>query len=101
MIPAPKLNITSNKMNKDYQNKFAPDIWCLFVGIIFCILTVFVYSYLKMDITIFQFSQNQVTQISKPESCNFYPQNSFNFIRYHDRVLFIVDEESWIKCMQN
>ena len=31
-----------------------------------------------MDITIFQFSQSQVTKISKPESCNFYPQNSFN-----------------------
>ena len=54
-----------------------------------------------MDITIFQFSQSQVTKISKPESCDFYPQNSFNFIRYHDRVLFIVDKESWIDCMQN
>ena len=40
MIPGPKLNITSNKMNKGYQNKFAPDIWCLFGGIIFCILFV-------------------------------------------------------------
>ena len=25
-----------------------------------------------MDITIFQFSQSQVTKISKPESCNFF-----------------------------
>ena len=39
MTPGPKLNITSTKMNKDYQNKFAPDIWCLFGGIICCILT--------------------------------------------------------------
>ena len=54
-----------------------------------------------MDITIFQFSRSQVTKISKPEACNFYPQNSFNFIRYDDRVLFIVDEESWIDWMQN
>ena len=54
-----------------------------------------------MDITIFQFSQSQVTKISKPESRNFYPQNSFNFIRFHDSVLFIVDEESWIDSMQN
>ena len=34
MIAGPKLNITSNKMNKGYQNKLAPDIWCLFGGII-------------------------------------------------------------------
>ena len=25
-------------MNKDYHNKFAPDIWCLFGSIISCIL---------------------------------------------------------------
>ena len=54
-------------MNKDYHNKFAPDIWCLFGDIIPCILTF--YSYLKMDIIIFQFSQNQVTKISRPELC--------------------------------
>ena len=54
-----------------------------------------------MDVTIFQFSKSQVTKTSKLESCNFYPQNSFNFIRYHDGVLFIVDEESWIDCMKN
>ena len=45
MIPGPKLNITSNKMNKDYQNKFAPDIWCLFGGIIFCILDIGYYNF--------------------------------------------------------
>ena len=28
-----------------------------------------IYSYLKMDIIIFQFSQNQVTKISRPELC--------------------------------
>ena len=43
MIPGPKLNITSNKMNKDYENKFASDIWCLFGGIIFCILTFYIF----------------------------------------------------------
>ena len=36
-------------MNKDYHNKFASDIWCIFRG--------------------FQFSQNQVTKISRPELC--------------------------------
>ena len=69
---------------KDYKNKFAPDIWYHLLY-----FDIFIYSYLKMDITIFQFSQSQVTKISKPESCNFYPQNSFNFIRYHDRVCFL------------
>ena len=53
MIAGPKLNITSNKMNKDYQNKFAPDIWCLFGGIIFCILT---FLYILIERWILQFS---------------------------------------------
>ena len=52
-------------MNKDYHNKFAPDIWCIFGG--------------------FQFSQNQVTKIFRPELCT-----HVTFIHRIILILFVV-----------
>ena len=52
-------------MNKDYHNKFAPDIWCIFGG--------------------FQFSQNQVTKIFRPELCT-----HVTFIHKILLILFVV-----------
>ena len=51
-------------MNKDYHNKFAPDIWCIFGG--------------------FHFSQNQLqgTKISRPELCT--------HVTFIDRILLII-----------
>ena len=55
----------------------------LFGGIIPCILTFC--SYLKMDIIIFQLSQNQVMKISRPELCT-----HATFIHRILLILFVV-----------
>ena len=80
----PRANwITLNKMNKDYHNKFAPDIWCLFRGIVPCIL-IFLFLF-KDGYYNFQFSQNQVKKIWRPELCT-----HVTFIHRILLILFVV-----------
>ena len=67
--------ITLNKMNKDYHNKFAPNIWCLFGGFTTCILIfLFLFKDGYYNFPVFEKPSDENIQTWIMYSCNFYPQ---------------------------